>query len=82
MRRCGLYHDDDCIKVECLKFCFMLMLRDELHRAAKLWILHRIRPSKKDMESPSGGPDVLLFLPKCRAQGITWRMPTWTNWIL
>ena len=33
------------------------------------------------MESPSGRPDVLFFLP-CRAQGTTWPMSTWTNWIL
>ena len=80
MRSCGLYHDDDCIEVECLKFCFVLILRDELHRAAKLWNLHRIRPST-NMESPSGRPDVLFFLP-CRAQGTTRPMSTWTNWIL
>ena len=57
MRSCGLYQDDDCIEVESLKFCFMLILRDGLHRAAKLWTLHRIRPSK-NIESLSGRPDV------------------------
>lgn len=35
MRSCGFY-GDDCIEVECLKFYFMLIWRDELHRAAKL----------------------------------------------
>ena len=63
MRSCGLYHDDDCIEVECLKFCYMPILRDELHRAARLWNLHRIRPST-NVESPSGRPDVLFFLPE------------------
>ena len=24
----GLYHDNDCIAVACLKFCFMLILRE------------------------------------------------------
>ena len=35
MRSCGFY-GDDCIEVECLKFYFMLIWRDELTRAAKL----------------------------------------------
>ena len=35
----GLYHDNDCIAVACLKFCFMSILWDELHRAARLWSL-------------------------------------------
>ncbi|XP_022784402.1 uncharacterized protein LOC111324984 [Stylophora pistillata] len=62
-RSCGLRHDNDSIEVECLKYCFMPILRDELHRAARLWNLHRIRPST-NMESPSGRPDVLFFLPE------------------
>ena len=41
----------------------MPILRDELHRAARLWNLHRIRPST-NMESPPGRPDVLFFLPE------------------
>ena len=39
----------------------MPILRDELHRAARLWNLHRIQPST-NVESPSGRPDVLFFL--------------------
>ncbi|CAH3031370.1 unnamed protein product, partial [Pocillopora meandrina] len=62
MRSCGLYHDNDCIE-ECLKFCFMPILRDELHGAARLWNLHRILPSTNS-KSPSGRPDVLFFLPE------------------
>ena len=63
MRSTGLYCDDDDIEVECLKFCFMSILRDELHRAARLWNVHKIRPST-NVESPSGRPDVLFFLPE------------------
>lgn len=63
LRACGLYSDDDCIQVECLKFCFMHLLRDELHRVARLWNLHRIRPSS-NLESPSGRPDILFFIPE------------------
>ena len=41
----------------------MNVLRDELHRAARLWNLHRIRLST-NVESLSGQPDVLFFLPE------------------
>ena len=63
MRDCGLYSDDDCIQVECLKFRFMHLLRDELHQIARLWNVHRIRPSL-NAESPDGRPDVLFFIPE------------------
>ena len=63
MRSTRLYCDDDYIEVECLKFCFVNILRDELHRAARLWNVHKIRPST-NVESPSGRPNVLFFLPE------------------
>ncbi|KAJ7385288.1 hypothetical protein OS493_016362 [Desmophyllum pertusum] len=62
MRDCGLYCDDDVVQVECLKFCFMPVIRNELHKVAILWNLHKIRPST-NAESPSGRPDMLYFLP-------------------
>jgi len=52
MRSCSLYHDDDCIEVECFKFCIMPILRDELHWTARLRNLHQIQPST-NLESPS-----------------------------
>ena len=61
-RSCCLYHDNDCIE-ECLKFCFKLRLRDELHREAGLWNLHRIRPLT-NLKPPSGRPHVPFFFPE------------------
>ena len=61
LRDSGLFCDSDDIQVECLKFCFTSMIRDELHRFAMEWNLHRIRKSV-NAESPSGQPDVLYFL--------------------
>ena len=63
MRDIGLYCDSDLIHVECLRFCYMHILQDELQRAARLWNLHRIRPSSNP-ESPPGRPDMLYFLPE------------------
>ena len=63
MRDNGLYCDSNVIHVECLHFCYISILQDELHRAARLWNLHRIRPSTNP-ESPPGRPDILYFLPE------------------
>ena len=62
MRDIGLYKDDDPLQVECLRFCYMDVLRKELHQVAKEWNVHRIRPSSND-ESPPGKPDVLYSIP-------------------
>lgn len=63
MRDCGMFCDADVIQCECLKFCFMQVLRDELYKFAEQWNLHRMRPST-NVESPSGRPDILYFLPE------------------
>ena len=61
LRDSGLFCDADDIQVECLKFCFISMLREELYEFAMEWNLHRIRKSVNP-ESPGGQPDVLYFL--------------------
>ena len=58
-----LFSDEDIIHRECLKFCFMDLLGNELHKVAQYWNTHRIRPSA-NRESPSGRPDILYFLPQ------------------
>lgn len=63
LRDQGLYDETDLLHVECLKFCYMPLLRDELHRVAKHWNLHKIRPSSND-HSPHGRPDINYFIPE------------------
>ena len=52
--------------VECLRFCNMDLIKDELHRFARLWNNHRITPSI-NCKSLSGRPDLLYYLPKISA---------------
>ena len=59
----GIYWDSNPIHVECLKFCFMQLIQDELKHVAEHWNLHRIRPCRNS-DSPAGRPDVLYFLPE------------------
>ena len=61
LRDRGLYCDADIIDAECLKFCYMSVIKDELQRVARLWNSPRIRPST-NLESPAGKPDMLYYL--------------------
>ena len=67
LRDRGLYSDSDILHVECLKFCYMPVIRAELQRAAIHWNVHRIRPSTNP-DSPPGRPDSLFFLPSLVSQ--------------
>ena len=52
----GLYCDANVVHVECLLFCYMAILHEELHKVARQWNLHRIRPSTRTRTSPSSRP--------------------------
>lgn len=63
LRDQGLYDDSNPVHVECLKYCYMPILKEELQRVAQLWNLHKIRPSANE-QSPSGRPDTIFFFPE------------------
>ena len=63
LQESGCYCDSNVVHVECLRFCYMDAIRDELYRAARLWNNHRMRPST-NYESPGGRPDLLFSLPE------------------
>ena len=47
---------------QCLRFCFIGILSQELVEAKDLWNYHRVR-RVRNSESPPGRPDVLFFSP-------------------
>ena len=64
LRDLNLFDDSDPLHVECIRFCFMQILRKELHQVAELWNEHVISPSKFGNNSgPRGKPDCMFFLP-------------------
>jgi hypothetical protein len=64
LRDFDLYNDSDPVQVDLIRFCFMDILRDELHKVAELWNQHIIAPSKfANNNGPRGKPDVMFFLP-------------------
>ena len=46
LRDFDLYNDSDPVQVDLIRFCFMDILRDELHKIAEMWNQHIIAPSK------------------------------------
>ena len=64
LRDTGLYSDTNVVHVECLIFCYMNIIRDELQRVSSLWNLHRIRPSARNNSSPNGRPYLLYHQPE------------------
>ncbi|XP_020913306.1 uncharacterized protein LOC110250983 [Exaiptasia diaphana] len=59
----GLFDNSNDFHVECLRFCYMPLLKEELQRVARHWNLHKIRPSTNE-NSPHGRPDSIYFLPE------------------
>lgn len=62
----GLYNGEDSMNQECLRFCFLPVLQDELYEIASYWNTHSIRPVNT-AETPAGRPDQLYFMPHIQA---------------
>lgn len=63
LRDANLFNDGDLLQIDCLRYCFMDLLQEELHRIVIQWNQHRIQV-KKQCCSPKGKPDVLFFTPE------------------
>lgn len=63
LRDSGTYQDHDPLQVECLRFCFMPVIRKELYWVAKLWNTKNILV-RKNSDVLGGKPDVMFFTPE------------------
>ncbi len=63
LRDSGIYRDHDPLHRECLKLCFMNVLRQELYSVAKLWNTKRLEVKRNEVDVFGGKPDVMFFLP-------------------
>ena len=62
LRDSGLYNDSDPLHVECLRYCFMQIVQEELDRVAIEWNQHTLQV-KRNSQAPRGKPDVMFFTP-------------------
>lgn len=63
LRDSGIYEDGDNLLDECVKFCFLPILRKELQLVAELWNTHKIQGQKRH-EVEGGKPDIMFFMPR------------------
>lgn len=55
--------DETRVHKECLKFCFLPLLHQELYLVAELWNTHNIQAQKR-LEVHCGKPDIMYFTPE------------------
>ena len=58
----GAYDPNVPRKMDCLRFCFLKLVQNDLDEVRRDWNTHRIRPSR-DAHCPAGVPDELFYLP-------------------
>ena len=59
----GIYRDHDPLHWECLKLCFIKVIREELYSMVSLWNTKRIEFEGTERGVIGGKPDVMFFLP-------------------
>ena len=59
----GAFHPGSAKETECLRFCFMRLIQDDLDKVRRQWNIHRIRPSR-GAQCPPGIPDELFYMPQ------------------
>jgi len=62
----GVFQPGNVKQTECLRFCFMHLIQNELDNVVREWNTHRIRPSA-GARCPAGIPEELYFLPPASA---------------
>lgn len=63
LRDSGIFDDTDPVQCECLRFCFMPVLRKELAQIAQMWNTKNIHVGKNS-ELNGGKPDIMFLLPE------------------
>jgi len=58
----GIFHVGHPRETDCLRYCFMAILQQDLAEVVQYWNSHRIRPSRGS-RCPAGVPDVLYCMP-------------------
>jgi len=58
----GIFHIGHIQETDCLRFCFMTVIREDLKDVLQHWNCHRIRPSRQS-RCPAGIPNELYYLP-------------------
>jgi len=63
----GVFQPGHVKQTDCLRFCFMHLVQQDLDKVMREWNRHRIRPTR-GARCPAGIPDQLYFLPPASYQ--------------
>ena len=63
MEKSGALDSSNKVQIECLRFCFGPILKEDLKRCMKEWNEHRVR-KQNDCKSPCGIPNVIYYWPE------------------
>lgn len=63
LRDSGIHDVNNVLHCQCLQFCFMSIMQEELDRVREHWNLHKVR-KMSNVVLPSGKPDFLYFNPE------------------
>ena len=58
----GYLDNGDPVHIKALRFCFMDLIEQDIHRCALEWNEHRIQ-KRKNVDGPSGKPNLMFFHP-------------------
>ena len=61
LERIGAIDTSSVMDIQCIRFVYLKLLREELQLTVTLWNAHHIRPSR-NQASPSGKPDTMFYL--------------------
>ncbi|KAH3805355.1 hypothetical protein DPMN_133657 [Dreissena polymorpha] len=59
----GLLDTSDSVHLECIKYCFLLVISKDLNEVCNIWNTHCVRRNNR-ISCPAGKPEVLFFQPE------------------
>ncbi|KAH3830618.1 hypothetical protein DPMN_103863 [Dreissena polymorpha] len=59
----GLLDTSDSVHLECIRYCFLLVISKDLNEVCNIWNTHCVRRNNR-ISFPAGKPEVLFFQPE------------------
>ena len=63
LENAGIIDTSNELHIQCVRFCYINLLRCELHMIRQLWNAHPIRKSR-NAHVPHGKPDIIYYIPE------------------
>lgn len=64
LEQCGIIDTSSVCDVECIRYCYMDLLRRELNTVLQEWNTHHMRRTSHFDSAPFGKPDIMFYFPQ------------------